>query len=80
MTTTPTPTQAEAIRAIATIVIEALESAGTVGIPAGYLYAALMQVGCTLSSFEKLMGGLVQAGRARKRGHVYYAVTEVSKK
>jgi hypothetical protein len=42
------------------------------GAPAGPIYAALMAQGCTLEQFEQLMGVLVETGRLRKQGHLYF--------
>jgi hypothetical protein len=55
-------------------VIEAVESAGTMGAPAGPLYAALMGFGCDLNRFNQIMGALEAAGKIRKSGDLYFKV------
>lgn len=64
----------EAFTAIGEAVLETIKEAGKNGAPAGPLYAALMQAGFGLSNFEHLMKMLVEAGRIRKVGNVYYYV------
>lgn len=59
---------------VAVAIYDTIKEAGPNGAPAGGLYAALMERGASLESFEKLMAMLVSTGRVRKSGHVYYAV------
>ncbi len=69
-------TRAEALRALLQIgqaIVETVDECGDQGAPAGVLYAALMERGCSHEQFEAIMAGLVGAGRLEKRGHVYYS-------
>ena len=59
-----------ALLAMCEIIVECVEAAGDRGVPEGWLYAGMMQHGCTLSVFNDLIGALVTAGRIRKRGHL----------
>jgi hypothetical protein len=43
------------------------------GAPAGPMYAAMMQF-MSLDTFEQMMRLLVEAGRVRKQGHLYFPV------
>lgn len=49
-----------------------VESVPPEGAPGGILYAALMQHGFTYNMFCDVMALLVQQGRLRKVGEVYY--------
>ena len=40
--------------------------------PASSLYLALQEVGCSLAQFEQIMAALVETGRLRKEGDVYF--------
>ncbi len=64
--------QITALRAIAKAITETVALAGPLGAPGGHLYAALMSAGCTLSTFEQIMSGLVSAGVLTKRGECYF--------
>ncbi len=64
--------QAQAVRQVATAIIETVRESGPLGAPGGVMYAALMAQGCTLQQFEGIMGGLVRAGFLRKSGECYH--------
>ena len=64
--------QIAALKAVAKAITEAVAIAGPLGAPGGHLYAALMSAGCTLSQFEQIMSGLVNAGVLTKRGECYF--------
>ena len=64
--------QMKAIRMIADAIVDSVREAGSHGAPAGVLYAAMMAHGCSLENFEGLMSLLVQVGRFRKSGHLYF--------
>jgi hypothetical protein len=67
---------ADAVRllcAVADALEQTVKEAGPDGAPAGPLYLACMEHGCTLGQFEGIMGALVDAGRLRKQGHLYFA-------
>jgi len=55
-------------------IIESVQAAGSLGAPAGHLYAALMQHGFTLEQFERIMDALMRIGKVRKSGNLYFAV------
>lgn len=63
-----------AVMVLANAVVDAVRGAGSMGAPAGTLYAALMAHGCTLAQFESLMAGLVRVGRLTQAGHLYRAI------
>lgn len=73
MTTTQKPDVAGILKAICDSIVEAVAVGGTLGVPGGTLYAALMTQGCTLAQFEAIMGALVAAGKLDKRGELYFA-------
>ena len=56
-----TKDQAIAAFRVVQAVADAIREAGS--IPAGTLYAALMQHGCTLKRFEWVVGVLIESGR-----------------
>jgi hypothetical protein len=62
-----------ALLAIATAIIEAVKEVEPDGAPAGSIYLALMEHGCSLAQFEQIMSALVEAGKLRQEGHLYYA-------
>lgn len=63
----------EALVAVADLVVTAIRECGKLGMPSGILYASLNSHGISLARYEQLMSLIVQAGRVRKSGHVYYA-------
>ena len=68
-----TKTEAQrALLAICTAIVEAVKESPE-GAPAGSIYLALMEHGCSLAQFEQIMAALVEAGRLRKEGHLYFA-------
>jgi hypothetical protein len=58
------------------LIVDCAREAGPQGAPAGPMYAALMQHGCTLEQFESFMSILVEAKRLRKSGHLYFVVEQ----
>lgn len=69
-----TEKQIKALKEVCDAIIQAVKAAGSLGAPAGTLYAVLMSAGCTMEQFDKLMSGLVRAGMLRKQGHLYFAI------
>ena len=68
-------TKADAQRAtlaICTAIIETVKEVEPDGASGGSIYLALMEHGCTLAQFEQIMGALVEAGKLRQEGHLYY--------
>lgn len=65
--------QIQAIRAVARAIVEAIDAAGTLGAPAGTLYAALMSQGCSLTQFDSLTAGLQRAGLVTREGDLFRA-------
>ena len=61
-----------AILAIATAIIETVKEVEPDGASGDSIYLALMKHGCTLAQFEQIMSALVEAGRLRQEGHLYY--------
>lgn len=50
---------------------EAVKESGSMGAPAGVLYAGCMNV-LSLNTFEFIMGALVKVGRLTKKGNLYF--------
>lgn len=67
-----TTEQIQALRAIASVITDAVRAAGILGAPGGHIYAALMASGCTLNQYQQIMSGLVRAGVLRKSGECYF--------
>lgn len=57
-------------------VVDAVKEAGPQGAPAGPMYAAFMSYGMSLEQFQRMMDMLVNAGRLRKQGHLYFYVEQ----
>jgi len=55
-------------------IIETVKDMGDEGAPGGTLYAGLMSYGITLEIFNEIMGVLVEGGKLRKSGEVYFYV------
>lgn len=68
----------DALILVGDAVVETVQEAGPLGAPAGPMYAAFMALGVDLQQFEALMAGLVQAGRLRKSGDLYYAIPDLT--
>jgi hypothetical protein len=69
-----TTVQAQALRRVATIILDAVkESDRGYGVPGGHIYAALMGAGCTLDQYTQLMAGLTRAGYLTRDGECYSA-------
>jgi hypothetical protein len=64
------------LRAIADAVLDAVQTAGPDGLPAGPLYHTLMAYGCTYHQFTLLMGALVGCGKIRHHNNCYFAVSQ----
>lgn len=60
------------IALIGLAVLEAVNAAGELGAPSGTLYAGLMSQGATLNQYQSLMDGLVNKGKLRREGHLYF--------
>ena len=69
---TITQTQQQAINFIVKAVMDTIRESGTVGAPAGVLYAALMTQGCSFNQFTSLMGALERAGKVRLEDDCYF--------
>lgn len=65
--------QRSLIKDLADIIITTVKESRH-GVPGGYVYAALMHVGCSFEQYEGIMEGLVKAGQIKKRGDCYYPV------
>ena len=72
MTTKPNTKQLQILKLLCDTIIESVREAGSLGMPAGNLYAALMPLGISLEQFERLMSSLVNIGQLHKRNQVYY--------
>lgn len=61
------------LKLVANAIRAAVEAAGSHGAPGGVLYAACMAQGMSLSTFEQIMSGMVEAGVLKKLGQLYFA-------
>lgn len=61
-----------ALMMILDALVDAIAAAGELGAPGGILYAALMSHGCSLSTFQSLMGILERADRVTRCGERYF--------
>jgi hypothetical protein len=69
------PVSAQQRRALTLVfeaIREAVEEGGPTGTPGGVIYAALSQAGCSLQTFEQMMGSLVAVGALRREGERYF--------
>lgn len=57
------PEQIAAVKLAIACILEAAEEAGPLGAPSGVVYAALMQHGMRLATYESLLAALESAGR-----------------
>src|ERR1700676_465190 len=71
-----TPDQIKAVREIASVFIEAVKAGGTLGAPAGVMYAAVMDK-LTLNQFQSIMATLVRAGKVRQSGNLYHYIADL---
>ena len=64
----------EKIALIQTIqaVRSAVEAGGKDGVPAGMIYAALMEHGCSINDYNNLEAMLIRVGAITKRGQRLY--------
>ena len=69
-------TQKQALLALCQMFVEAVKAGGSMGAPAGVMYAAVMDK-MTLAQFEQVMSVLVGAGKVRKSGHLYHFVADL---
>ncbi len=60
------------LRMISDAIVESVKAAGPLGAPAGVMYAALMQHGCTLDQFNQFTGALVSCGKLRRQGDLFF--------
>jgi hypothetical protein len=67
----PTEQQLQLLRMVATAIIQTVRDAGPLGAPGGVIFAALSAQGCTLSQYQSLISGLVQAGKLARDGDLY---------
>lgn len=68
--------QTQLLRAALQALLDAVKAGGTMGAPAGVMYAALLDK-LTLSQFNQLMGALLSAGKVRKQGDLYFWVADL---
>lgn len=69
-----TKAQLNAILAVVDIIIEAVQVAGTRGLPEGHLYAHMMVMpGMTLDNFQKLVRLAVSSGKIKSENHLLTA-------
>ena len=69
-------TQKQALLALCQMFIDVVKAAGSIGAPAGVMYAAVMDK-MTLAQFEQVMSALVAMGKVRKTGHLYHFVADL---
>jgi hypothetical protein len=72
MTETYSAPTSKVIGAVLESIVETIKDSGPEGVPAGLLYAGLMSIGCSYSTFEALMQTLLREGKLVKRGQLYF--------
>ena len=65
--------KAAAILGVLCAIVEVVKAAGDNGVPSGHIYAMCMG-GMSLEVYQELMALLVESGRVRRSGWVYYYV------
>lgn len=67
-------TREQAVAAMSLVVVAIVDTVDDCpeGAPASALYAALMHVGISLETFEAITGALVDAGKIKRRGHLFF--------
>jgi len=68
-----TEQEKRAVIGLMTAIVETVKEAGKLGAPGGVMYAALMAHGCTLDQFNTIMQVLVNVGKLRRSGNLYFA-------
>lgn len=71
-----TSQQAQAMRALLGMFIEAVKAGGSSGAPGGVLYSAVMDK-LTLNQFNQIMAALVATNKVRKSGDLYFFVADL---
>jgi hypothetical protein len=74
---TMTKAQADAVRALASMFIEAVKVGGKLGAPAGVMYSAVCDK-ISLSQFNSIMSALVRGGFVRQDGNLYFHVRDMA--
>jgi len=64
--------QQSALALIVKAVVDTIRETGTHGAPSGVMYAALMSQGCSLNQYQSLMSALVNSGKIRQDGDLYF--------
>ena len=72
MTRTPTPTELRAMLSVIHGVLDAAHAGGTMGAPAGIMYAAMMAQGCTLDQFHQITSATQSAGLITRDGDLIH--------
>ena len=72
MSTNPTPTELKAMLSVIHGVLDAAHAGGTMGAPAGVMYAAMMAQGCTLAQFNQITSATQSAGLIVRAGDLIH--------
>jgi hypothetical protein len=64
--------QIEGLLALCSLVADTISECPD-GIPEGRLYVTLMELGCTLSRFETIVGIMISSKRVKRRGNLLLA-------
>ena len=62
-----TNAQQAALLQVVSAVYDAITSAGPDGAPAGLIYAALMEQGCTMEQYQEIEGLMIRTGLVSKK-------------
>jgi hypothetical protein len=65
------------VRELASMFIDAVKAGGTMGAPAGVMYAAVCDK-LSLTQFNSIMSALVRGGYVRQDGNLYYHVRDMA--
>jgi hypothetical protein len=67
-----TQEQKNLVRVVADAIVDSVKEAGDHGAPGGIIYMALMARGASLDQYQAMMNYLVNAGRLRRAGDLYF--------
>lgn len=66
--------QRKALTLVFDAILSAVSEAGPTGAPGGVIFAALSQAGCSLHTFQQMMGSLVSVGVLRREGECFFLI------
>jgi hypothetical protein len=64
------------VRAILSVMLDAIKESGPGGAVEGHLYAAMMTTGMSLEQFQTFVQGAIDRGFIRRQGHLLIYVSD----